>query len=240
MKSDYTDDDPMGMTTQSFKALSTSPTPATQLATSPIQTTDEQHTSGVQGAMDVPADEAHPCRNTNPTTRTREFLNVINELRVQGQEIKSVKEAEFNGRWERLRSVMDSGASITVIPPNVGKLYEVRESPASKAGVQYQVANGDELPNLGEKFLPLLTSEHTTRGMLAQVADVTMALQSPRALHATGHMVILDGANSFVLNKFTGEVNVLEDDGINYLMDTWIIPPEELPMYTDPGFPGQH
>ena len=43
------------------------------------------------------------------------FDNVIKEMQVQGQELKAVKEAEFTGRWERIRSVMDSGATITVI-----------------------------------------------------------------------------------------------------------------------------
>ena len=154
--------------------------------------------------------------------------------------MKAVKEAEFNGRLERIKIVMGSGATITVILPSVGKLYEVIESAASKAGVQYQVANGDELLNLGEKFLPLVTKEGTTRGMMAQVADVTMPLQRPRALHASGHMVALDGKNSFVLNKITGEVNCLEDDGVNYFMDMSIIPPEELPNYADASFRGQH
>jgi hypothetical protein len=191
--------------------------------------------SGVQGAMDVPAEEAHPGRNTATA-----FLNVIAEMQSRGQELKAVREAEFEGRWERLRSVMDSGASITVIPPSVGKLYQATESAASRAGVQYQVANGDELPNLGEKFLPLVTKEGNVRGMLAQVADVTMPLQSPRALYATGHLVVLDGPNSFVLNKFSGEINTMEDDGTNYLMDTWIIPPEEVEAYTNAGFAGQH
>ena len=75
---------------------------------------------------------------------------------------------------------------------------------------------------------------------MAQVADVTMPLQSPRALHASGHMVVLDGENSFVLNKITGEVNCMEDDGVSYLMDMWIIPPEELPNYADASFRRQH
>jgi hypothetical protein len=75
--------------------------------------------------------------------------------------------------------------------------------------------------------------------MVAQVADVTMPLQSPRALYATGHLVVLDGPDSFVLNKVTGEVNCMEDDGSNYLLDTWIIPPEDLERYSDPSFLGQ-
>ena len=169
----------------------------------------------------------------------KELLNIIHEVRTQGAQLQAVREAEFHGRWARMKAVMDSGATVTVIPPAVGKLYEVTESEASKRGVQYEVASGDSLPNLGEKFLPLLTKENTVRGMLAQVADITMPLQSARAMHASGHIVVLDGPDSFVFNKLTGEVNCLEDDGTNYFMDMWIVPPEDLDAHLCQDFPRQ-
>ena len=94
------------------------------------------------------------------------------------------------GGWEYLEAILDSGATVTVIPPHVGKEYEVVPSAASKAGVKYEVANGDEIPNLGEKLLPVVTNEGSWRGMLAQVADVSTALQSVRALVKSGHVVV--------------------------------------------------
>ena len=69
-----------------------------------------------------------------------------------------------------------------MIPPHVGKEYEVVPSEASNAGVRYEVASGEEIPNLGEKLLPVVTAEGSWRGMLSQVADVSKALQSMRVL----------------------------------------------------------
>ena len=138
---------------------------------------------------------------------------------------------------------MDSGATVTVIPPSTGKLYQLQEGAASKAGVEYAVANGDCIPNLGQKLLPVMTAEGTMRGILAQVANVTDGLQSIRAMYNTGHVVVFDGPNSFALNKLTGEMNGIIDDGTNYVMESWICPPEELGTEEElkaAGFAGQH
>ena len=90
---------------------------------------------------------------------------------------------------------------------------------ASKAGVKYEVANGDEIPNLGEKLLPVVTAEGSWRGMLAQVADVSKALQSVRALVRSGHVVVFgdgdSGSEHNVHNKLTCETNLVKDDGVN-------------------------
>ena len=59
--------------------------------------------------------------------------------------------------WEVIDAILDSGASVTVIPPHVAAGHPVQESAASRAGVQYEVANGDEIPNLGEKLFAVVT-----------------------------------------------------------------------------------
>ena len=48
-------------------------------------------------------------------------------------------------------------ASVTVILPHVAGGYPAQERAASKAGVQYEVGNGDEIPNLGEKLFAVMT-----------------------------------------------------------------------------------
>ena len=57
-----------------------------------------------------------------------------------------------------LAAILDSGAFVTVIPPHVGQEHEVVPGEASKAGVMYEVANGEAIPNLGEKLLPVVTA----------------------------------------------------------------------------------
>ena len=131
--------------------------------------------------------------------------------------------------WEVIDAILDSGASVTVIPPHMAAGHPVQESAASRAGVQYEVANGEEIPNLGEKLFAVVTEEGSVRGMRPQVADVSKALQSVRALVKTGHLVVFgdgaDGSEHYILNRESGEVNAVRDDGINYLMRLYVIPP---------------
>ena len=134
-----------------------------------------------------------------------------------------------NNEWEVTDAILDSGASVTVIPRHVAGGDEIQESAASRAGVQYEVANGDGSPNLGEKLFSVVTEEGIVRGMGPPVADVSKALQSVRALVRTGHVVVFgdgeNGADHYILNRATGETNVVRDDGLNYLMRLYVVPP---------------
>ena len=133
--------------------------------------------------------------------------------------------------WEYVEAIVDSGATVTVFPPSIGVGYSVTEGEAARAGVMYEVADGAEIPNLGEKHLPIMTIEGSVRGVRAQIADVSKPLQAVRSLVRAGHVVVfgggVDGNDHYILNKFTGERNAFIDDGINYLMSMYIIPPEE-------------
>ena len=80
--------------------------------------------------------------------------------------------------WEKFQAIVDSGASVTVVPPHVGRDYEVIRGEAAMAGVRYEIADGNEIPNLGEKLMPVMTREGTWRGLKAEVADIARALQS--------------------------------------------------------------
>ena len=107
--------------------------------------------------------------------------------------------------------------------------HPVQESAASRAGVQYEVANCDEIQNIGQKLFVVVTEEGTVRGMKPQVADVSKALQSVRALVRTGHLVVFgdgaDGTEHYILNRESGEVNAVRDDGFNYLLRLYVVPP---------------
>ena len=109
-----------------------------------------------------------------------------------------------------------------MIPPCVGKAYDIQPSDASKAVVNYEIANGDEIPNLGEKLMPVVTAEGNWKGMRAQVADVSKALQSVRSLVKAGHVVVFgdgeDGSQNCIVNKITGEQTSVKDDGIIYFL----------------------
>ena len=68
--------------------------------------------------------------------------------------------------------------------------------------------------------MPVMTAEGSWRGLRAQVADVSKALQSVRALVKAGRLAVFgageEGDEHFVYNKIMGETNAVADDGINY------------------------
>ena len=79
--------------------------------------------------------------------------------------------------------------------------------------------------------MAVVTEEGTLRGMEQQVADVTKRLESVRANVRAGHQVVFDddgtgqGMGSYLINKTTGEINMIRDDGKDYVMRRWIVPP---------------
>ncbi len=135
-------------------------------------------------------------------------------------------------KWEELRAIVDSGATVPVLHPKTGRAYPVQESAASRAGVGYEVADGGTLANLGEKLLAVLTQEGTLRGYTSQCADVSKSLQSVRALGKSGHAVCFslgpDGNDHIIVNRHSGEVNRMDDDGINYIQKLRVIPPDQI------------
>ena len=51
--------------------------------------------------------------------------------------------------WEEVKLAADSGATETVIPPDILEGVEVRQGAQHKRGVEFEVANGVQIPNLG-------------------------------------------------------------------------------------------
>ena len=91
------------------------------------------------------------------------------------------------GRFEVLSAIVDSGAIVPVMNPSTGSKYEVLAGSAN--GTECEIASGDTLEDLGEKKMAVLTAEGTLGGYSSRCAEVTKALQSVRALVASGHAV---------------------------------------------------
>ncbi len=145
---------------------------------------------------------------------------------------KQADSAQRSGRWEVLKAIIDSGATVPVIHPKVGRDYDLEESEASRAGVEYETANDDTVPNLGQKRMAVLTQEGTVRGYQSQCANVGKSLQSVRSMVKSKSAVCFglgpDGNDHFIINRVSGEVNRIEDDGINYIQRLLIIPPDQV------------
>ena len=125
--------------------------------------------------------------------------------------------------WEVLELAVDSGASETVIPDGVVKSVQIQPSEASRRGVQYEVANGERIPNLGQKtFTGVTESEGLMRGITAQVCDVNKPLLSVARLVKAGNTVVFSPDSSYVEDNETHERIWLTESGGMYMLKLWV------------------
>ena len=98
--------------------------------------------------------------------------------------------------------------------------------------MEYQCANDECLPNLGEKRMAVMTAEGTLRGYRSQCADVSQPINAVRSMVASKSAVCFglgpEGDQHLIINRLTGEINQIEDDGYNYIQNLWVVPPDEI------------
>ena len=92
--------------------------------------------------------------------------------------------------WELITMYVDSGATEIVLTQNMLSMLDLRESLQSKRGVEYEVANGIKIPNMGEKNFIGHTGEGHARNLTAQVCEVNKALLSVTKLVKAGNKVL--------------------------------------------------
>ena len=94
--------------------------------------------------------ELHEANELSEQKSTKPSAKTFVEKRAQSLR-------PLTGGWEKFQAILDSGASVTVIPPHLGRDYEIVKGEAARAGVRYEIADGNEIPNLGEKLMPVMT-----------------------------------------------------------------------------------
>ena len=80
--------------------------------------------------------------------------------------------------------------------------------------------------------MTILTADGTLRNYPTQCANVSKSPQAVISLVKSKHAVCFglgdDGDQHLIINKATGEINRMRDDGINYPQDMLIIPPDRI------------
>ena len=118
---------------------------------------------------------------------------------------------------------VDSGAADTVGPPSVARHIPITQTWASLGGFCYTAANGNPLPNKGEKRVTGVTKEGEMVGLTMQVADVTKVLGSVgKFCQANNRVVFDDQEGSYIMNKDTGKQTMLVKSGGVYRFPMWV------------------
>jgi hypothetical protein len=125
--------------------------------------------------------------------------------------------------WYEIELTADTGACDTVIPKAMAPLIPVVPSLQSQRGMEYEIANGDSIPNLGEKRCEMWTEGATKPKSIAmQVADVHKALLSLSRCADMGFESRFGSHFGCLYDTETGEVVPLQRRGNLYVLRAWI------------------
>lgn len=139
-------------------------------------------------------------------------------------ECNTIEKLDLNAieGWEVMPLTMDSGAGEHVCGPKDAKCCPIRPTAASEAGTCYITANGNEIPNMGEKMVKMVTKEGSKCAMKMQVTDVRKPLASISRICSEGHTVTFHDKGGFITHNETGQVTKFDKRNHVYVLDVWI------------------
>ena len=130
-------------------------------------------------------------------------INYINSVETDAEAFCEINH-NLDG-LDKIRVQVDSGAVDTVGPKSIGRAFKLKETPASRSGKNYVAANGSAIKNYGELLIKGETEHGLKVSMPIQIADVKKVLMSTHKMNETGLKVVLDGINSFFVEKSSGK-----------------------------------
>ena len=140
-------------------------------------------------------------------------------LTIEPSGVNAVAEDE----WVEIEVAVDSGATETVmVEDTLSGIIDMTESSACKRGVMYEVADGTQIPNLGERKFLGITEDGKAKGVVAQVCAVNKSLMSVSKIAGKGNRVVFDDEGSFIENKADGEKTWLRQSGGMYYLKMWV------------------
>ena len=141
-------------------------------------------------------------------------------LQMKCRGISAIRSPE---EWEEIEVTVDSGACVTVMPKGMCMGISVLENSLSREGAEYEVANGQSIPNLGERRCEVMTAGSTTaKHITFQVADVHKPLLSITACADMGFDCFLGSEGGMLRDRHTHEIIPLDRKGTLYTMKMWV------------------
>ena len=138
-------------------------------------------------------------------------------------EKKSLSAVNGEEKWVEIELTADSVACDTVIPRAMADVIPIMPSLAALRGMEYEVANGQSIPNLGERRCLIWTEGATeAKKMNMQVADVHKGLLSLSRCADMGFESRLGRRAGALVCETTGEVVPLARKGNLYVLRVWV------------------
>jgi hypothetical protein len=152
------------------------------------------------------------CRNTK--SRPITSISLLQQVKKSG--ISAVNRPD---EWIALDVTVDSGACVTVMPSDLCPGIQIVENDLSRNGIEYEVANGESIANLGEKRCQVMTiGSMAPKKIIFQIADVHKPLLSVTACSDMGYDCYLGKDGGSLRDRVTGEIIPLQRQGSLYTL----------------------
>ena len=179
--------------------------------------TDDGSRAGRDYDQDAQGNPSQPKPTVIPLGGTRRAISTLIPVKKVSA-ISSIGPEE----WIEIEVTVDSGACETVMPAGLCTGIPILRSSCSH-GAEYEVANGETIPNQGERRCHMMTLGSTTaKSIVFQVADVHKPLLSISRCADMGFHCHLGEEGGYMEDQVTGEKIPLHRRDNLYHMKTWI------------------
>ena len=145
------------------------------------------------------------------------FVGMLGE--AKSNSISLTSEVE----WQEIEFTVDSGACDTVMPGEECPHIDVVSSEKSRKGFSYEVANGNEIANQGERRCIAMTeNSRTPKRIDIQVAVVHKCLLSVAKCTDMGYDCVLGKEGGSLWDRITGEQIPIRRKGNLYVLRMWV------------------
>ena len=176
---------------------------------------------GSRGIMEIDTIAEESAALMGPQkTRADNVLSISLLTVVEDECISSVQ----GDGWEELEMYVDSGASETVMGPDMVQSVDAVEGKSYRNGRMYECANGIRIPNMGEKRFLGVTQEGLGSIVKGQVCDINKCLLSVSKMVEKGNRVVFDQGGSYIEDRQTKEKMYLEERRGLYVLKLWTKP----------------
>ena len=142
------------------------------------------------------------------------------ELQGSGSDLRNSWKPFADKGYERLGIVVDSGASVCMLPRDIAKDHVMVPGKAAS----YTTAGKGTVQKEGEKTLTLGLQDGTRMQSQWEVGNIHRPLCAVSRLTSTGHKVVFDKDVSYIENKSTGRKHHIFQRGGVYVLPAWVDP----------------
>ena len=151
------------------------------------------------------------------------IIGNLSPLQYAHGALSPIDESGNEEQWVKVEVTVDNGACDTVMPASMCQGIYIMPSLASMRGMEYEVANGATIPNLGERKCEIIThGSMKMKPITFQVADIHKPLLSISRAADMGYECQLSKNGGWLSNKESGDAIPLIRKGNLYVFECWL------------------